>query len=226
MNKGEDTKTTLLEVAGELFAQHGFGGVSVRAIAEKARANVAAVSYHFGSKDNLYAEALRHAVRDLEGVGLEPWVADPGRFKTPESLAALLRHIVFTRFHAYFSPAMPSWHTTLILRSFLEPSPALQALVQRVFAPDFEVVEAILRRAKPTLSAMEARLAALGMVGQIVFFGFAETPILMLLGKPHYDRAFLDAAARTVTDSVLAVLGLPRVPAQTAWSDLAEDVSP
>ena len=56
------TKLALINAAGELFADHGLEGTSVRAIAEKAGANVAAINYHFGSKENLYAEGLRYVV--------------------------------------------------------------------------------------------------------------------------------------------------------------------
>ncbi|MBK1883834.1 TetR family transcriptional regulator [Luteolibacter pohnpeiensis] len=46
-------KARLLEAAEKLFAEHGFEGVSVRDITKEASANVAAVNYHFGSRDGL-----------------------------------------------------------------------------------------------------------------------------------------------------------------------------
>ena len=50
---GRGPKTRLLEAAEKLFAEHGFDGVSVRDITKEASANVAAVNYHFGSRDGL-----------------------------------------------------------------------------------------------------------------------------------------------------------------------------
>jgi AcrR family transcriptional regulator len=47
----------ILEAAEELFAEHGFDGTSVRALAAKAGVNVAMISYYFGSKEKLF-EAL------------------------------------------------------------------------------------------------------------------------------------------------------------------------
>src|SRR4030066_1868183 len=57
----EQTRRRLLESAREAFSQHGFQGATVREICRRAEANVAAVNYHFGSKDGLLAEALNFA---------------------------------------------------------------------------------------------------------------------------------------------------------------------
>jgi len=48
-------KLRLLEAAEKLFAEHGFDVVSVRDITQAAGGNVAAVNYHFGSRDGLVA---------------------------------------------------------------------------------------------------------------------------------------------------------------------------
>ena len=53
----QETKTRILDAAERLFAQDGIKATSLRAITEAAAANLAAVNYHFGSK-----EALVHAV--------------------------------------------------------------------------------------------------------------------------------------------------------------------
>jgi len=52
------TKQRLIEAAEELFADEGFDRVSVRDITTKAGANVAAVNYHFGSREGLIAVVL------------------------------------------------------------------------------------------------------------------------------------------------------------------------
>lgn len=48
------TKTRILEVAERLVAERGFESVSLRDITNGAKVNVAAVNYHFGSKDRLF----------------------------------------------------------------------------------------------------------------------------------------------------------------------------
>jgi AcrR family transcriptional regulator len=52
------SKRKLLDAAEQLFAEKGFEAVSVRDIAQLAKANVAAVNYHFGSRDALLSMAM------------------------------------------------------------------------------------------------------------------------------------------------------------------------
>lgn len=53
------TKDRILGAAEELFALHGFSGTSLRQVTGRADVNIAAVNYHFGSKENLVNEVFR-----------------------------------------------------------------------------------------------------------------------------------------------------------------------
>jgi AcrR family transcriptional regulator len=53
LSAGEVTRQRILDAAELLFAEHGYANVSVRAATTKARQNLAAVNYHFGTKDGL-----------------------------------------------------------------------------------------------------------------------------------------------------------------------------
>ena len=55
------TKTQILENAVPLFAEKGYRAVTCAEISSRAKANIAAINYHFGSKENLYRESLRRA---------------------------------------------------------------------------------------------------------------------------------------------------------------------
>lgn len=60
-----DTRRRLLDAACAVFAEKGFHSATVAEICKRARANIAAVNYHFGSKEALYKEAWRHAHRRM-----------------------------------------------------------------------------------------------------------------------------------------------------------------
>jgi AcrR family transcriptional regulator len=65
--RGTDRKKAIIEAARPLFAQNGFNGTSVRAIARAAGVSEALLYKHFSSKEDLYKEILGYAV-DLSGL--------------------------------------------------------------------------------------------------------------------------------------------------------------
>jgi AcrR family transcriptional regulator len=56
---GVEAREQILDAARSQFAQHGYGGATLRAIATEAGVDVALVSYYFGSKSGLFVESLR-----------------------------------------------------------------------------------------------------------------------------------------------------------------------
>ena len=60
-----DTKEIILDTAERLFARSGFSSVSLREITAEAGVNLAAVNYHFGSKDALLLAVFRRRAVDL-----------------------------------------------------------------------------------------------------------------------------------------------------------------
>ena len=57
-----DTRQRLLDVAEGLFADQGLKGTSLRAITSAAEANLAAVNYHFGTKEGLFAAVFQRRI--------------------------------------------------------------------------------------------------------------------------------------------------------------------
>jgi len=60
-----DTKESILDQAEALFAEHGYRGTSLRQITAAAHVNLAAVSYHFGSKEGLVAAVIGRRIVPL-----------------------------------------------------------------------------------------------------------------------------------------------------------------
>lgn len=65
------TKDRILGAAEELFAQFGFSGTSLRQVTSRADVNIAAVNYHFGSKENLVNEVFRRRMDDMSSQRLK-----------------------------------------------------------------------------------------------------------------------------------------------------------
>ncbi|MEO5566262.1 MAG: TetR family transcriptional regulator [Luteimonas sp.] len=65
------TKDRILGAAEELFAQNGFGGTSLRQVTSRADVNIAAVNYHFGSKEKLVNEVFRRRMDGMSARRIE-----------------------------------------------------------------------------------------------------------------------------------------------------------
>lgn len=81
---GPDTKTTILDTAEALFAEHGYDATSLRELTQQAAVNLAAVNYHFGGKERLAMAVLARRIgpinaerrRRLDALIDEPAIAD------------------------------------------------------------------------------------------------------------------------------------------------------
>lgn len=81
------SRTQILEAATELFAERGFYGASVRDIPGRIGAIPNAISYHFGSKEQLYQEIIDRLASDQLELA-ERVLATPAR--SPEEFAIRL----------------------------------------------------------------------------------------------------------------------------------------
>ena len=67
----QDTKLRILEAAERLFMERGFAATSLREITATARVNLAAVNYHFGSKEALIDAVLTRRLQPLNQLRLD-----------------------------------------------------------------------------------------------------------------------------------------------------------
>jgi AcrR family transcriptional regulator len=68
---GAETRARLLDAAAELLAAEGEAGLTLRAVSRAAAANVAAVKYHFGSREQLVSEVVEEATREVTAAQVE-----------------------------------------------------------------------------------------------------------------------------------------------------------
>jgi AcrR family transcriptional regulator len=138
---GRDTRTRqrLLEAATRLFADRGFTYVTVRTICRDARANVAAVNYHFRDKMGLYREVLEDAARIVTDMTAE--AARAGEGLPPEE-----RFREYIRIHVrhMFKAGPRNRLQQLMHRELQEPTAMLTSIIDRVWKPRFEYLGSII----------------------------------------------------------------------------------
>jgi len=64
--KQQNTKVQIMKIAGKLFSQRGYYGVSMSDIAQELNLTKSSLYYHFASKDKLVEELVENAVKDLK----------------------------------------------------------------------------------------------------------------------------------------------------------------
>jgi len=135
---GSTTRLHILETAGQLFAERGFAESTSKEICTRAGTNMAAVNYHFGSRDGLYEAVLIEAHRQLvsidELVSLASAAADP-RLK----LRAFLTHLI----EMGSQPKAP-WGFRVVLREALSPSPALPVMIRQAVLPKAKLIRGLI----------------------------------------------------------------------------------
>lgn len=92
MSQRFSTRRRILDTAEALFAEQGFAGTSLRQVTGNAEVNLAAVNYHFGSKDNLVAEVFRRRMDAMSQRRLEQ--LQQARESAPGELEPVLRAFV------------------------------------------------------------------------------------------------------------------------------------
>jgi AcrR family transcriptional regulator len=136
----EDTKARLIEAAGEVFAQYGFRASTVRQICKRAHANVGSVNYHFRDKKGLYAAILAYS-RQL---ALSKYPPDLGLSlnATPEEK---LRAYIRTFLLRLMAEGLPAWHGKLMAQEIVDPTGALDQVVQNSIRPLYKYLAAIVQ---------------------------------------------------------------------------------
>jgi AcrR family transcriptional regulator len=128
--RDRETRERLLKAAAQLFADRGFKKVTVRDICRAARANVAAVNYHFGDKTGLYREVLQLAIDTMRATTDAARAAGEGL--PPED--RLRQYIKVTMCRTVSGAAAP-WISRLIHREMTDPTPTFDAIVEQAFRP-------------------------------------------------------------------------------------------
>jgi AcrR family transcriptional regulator len=194
------TRERLLEAAAHVFAERGFRGATLREIARRANANLAAANYHFGSKQRLYLEVARERFERLE-----QRMAERGAETDLSDLAQLSRAELEIRLRARVRTLLASLleedpvHAALMQRELLDPSEALPVIVRRWVVPMRSAMERLVRHLAPDLSPEAVAGSSESIVGQ-VFFYLTHRPVLLLLRERRgLPRGFVDEAADHIT---------------------------
>lgn len=202
------TRGALIEAAAAVFAEKGFEGGSVRQITERAKANQAAINYHFGGKEGLYREVLRTTLRAFEQFDL---------FRLPDSAGGpdrgagagldpgMDRDVALRLFvRQLLLPLVKrdelSTHMRILNWEMLQRTEVFQTLIATEGAPMLSLAGAIVRRFLPaSATPEEAAVATIWLLHQ----GFAFVRNYDSFARPPFniktDESFVERLADLLT---------------------------
>jgi AcrR family transcriptional regulator len=194
----EQTRARLLTAAREVFSRNGFQGATVREICRRADANVAAVNYHFGSKDGLLAEALNFA--PLEALRVTNATAD-------ECPRVRLRLFIRDFMRMLLDEKNPSSQCRIMARELADPTPALDQIVREAIAPLHEFLGQLVREiVGGEAGEAELRYCVRSILGQCLYYRHSHPVLQRLHPELHYDNQEIEAIAAHIADFSLSGL--------------------
>lgn len=198
-NKKISTRNRLIETAGELFAEYGFAGTSIKMIAEKSNQNIAAANYHFGGKQNLFLETLRFV---LDKIMTPIPFKKRGKRQTAE-LERELSDYVSERTRFLLSSTTPQWYGRLIVHAILGVPSEVHKISAELFSPDFDYLTDLALHYNTSIESSEARRWAYSVVGQIFFYVFGRNVILLANNLSSYSEDYIDAVSKQISEIAL-----------------------
>ena len=184
----------IADVAARLFAQDGFKGVSMAALAREAGVSKAAIFHHYPSKEALYYSVLKDACAETTRVLRE---LDEEDEPADQALAHFARHQIRNLFqHADVNQ--------LVLRELLDAeSERVRTLAEEVHGETFQRLVCLIRRGQEAglfAEAYDAALVAVILIGAQVFFFQARE------GLGHMPSVSFANDADLFADSLVTLL--------------------
>lgn len=181
-----ETRARLLAAAARLFAARGFKDVTVREICQEARANVAAINYHYGDKAGLYREVIQSAITTMQETTTQARAAGVG--KRP---AEQLRRYIRMFLHRVSDATDDAWIHQLMTWEMADPTPALDLVLDQVVRPRFaylgQIVSAILERPDDDPVVVRAVLSIQAQCHAAMKNGMSSRLLPQLVGAAELD---------------------------------------
>lgn len=161
-----DTRDRILDVAERMFAQQGFDLTSLRALTADAGVNLAAVHYHFGSKERLFEAVL---VRLVDPVNAERLARlDAAGAQGAPALEAIIEAFVAPPLHAVADARRADVARVLMGRVMSSPDEQMRSLLLKLFGTVLDRFIPAFARALPDLSREEVLWRFFFMIGVLV----------------------------------------------------------
>ena len=209
-----ETAGRLLDTAERLFGEYGYDGVGMRRLADEARVNLGAATYHFGTKEALYVETFMRRFRptNAERTRLlqEAEAQSAGK---PLPVEKIVECMIRPPFESGLGhPAFQLF----LARNLFMPPPFLHAAIHKELEPGVRVFIAALRRALPDVPEDLLHMRSMFAMGALLMFSMraGEMPGMQ---RPQLHEAVLREMVAFITaglqsEPAISAKDRPRLP--------------
>ena len=201
-----ETTDRLLDTAERLFGEHGYDRVGMRMLAEAAKVNLGAATYHFGSKQALYVATIMRRLRPVNAERLrllrEAQAIARGRPLLVESIVECM-----VRPPYLLGLEHPGFHT-LLARALFMPPPFLEDALRGEIEAINEVFVAAFRRSLGKVPVDLIHLRVIFSMGALLMFS-------VRMGKvrsqrhPRLDASLLQEVVRFIAAGLQSEPAVP-----------------
>ena len=203
----EATRERIMDAALDLFGERGLTGTTVRDIAQCAKVNVAAISYHFGGKDELYRAVATSVIGSIEARvrdRVAPLLDNPPR--DPAAALEALEDLAETMVEVIVGPEEMRRVARFIIREQMQPTFAFEILFGVMSRLHGAATRLLALAAGLDPEAKETMLRVFLILGQVLFLRIAEAAVLRRLKLKRYDDALLTDVKALVRQNVRAMV--------------------
>lgn len=197
----DGTRDRVLHAAGAVFAERGFRRATVREICRRAQVNIASVNYYFKSKQDLYADVLefswQKALRKYPDDG-------PGtRVRAQERL----RRFVHSFLLRILDEGRPAWFGKLMVREMVEPTSALDRVIERAIRPLHQTLGGLVGEILGTgATPEEIRRHVFSILGQCLFYRHGRHVIAKIYPEVRLDAGEIEQIAGHISSVALSAM--------------------
>ncbi len=205
-----NTKTKILDAAEKLFTEQGIDGTSLRAIIKKAGVNLAAVHYHFHSKERLIQKVFKRRINPLNQMRLElldKYESEAGGkpLKVEDIITAFIQPVLV---EAQRSPQTAINAMQLTMQAIALPTKEIREPFHLLFDDVMEQFHAAFYKSLPHLSEAEfgqrIHLVVISFVYSFLSFAHRDD-----LDNKQFTKSELGKMGLSITTFVTAGLMAP-----------------
>jgi AcrR family transcriptional regulator len=211
-DRGSETRTQLLEAALDLFGRRGFDGASTREIAKAAGANLAAIVYHFGSKEALHIAVAEHVVRKISE-RIAPLIDEAASIPDdPAKARDMLRRLMENQVEVMLDGDGSERWSRFLVREHMQPTAAFE-VVYRMLNKSIQVYQRLLAIVlRRPVDDEEVIVRTFSLFGQIMVFRVSHALILRHAGWREMGDRERREISRVILRQIDAILDAETAP--------------